>query len=307
VDPRVTSTLQGSLMRQTKIGRFLTRLGILLFVAMASSCQGVALLDPQGPIAAQERDLILMAVGLALIIIVPVFIMVIWFAIRYRETNTKATYKPHWEGNLKLEVLIWLIPILIIGVLSYLTWVKTTDLDPYKPIVSTEKPVHVQVVSLDWNWLFIYPDEQVASLNKLVIPAGAPVTFDLTSATVMSSMFIPELGTQMYVMAGMVTHLNLLSDKPGHYVGHNMEFTGIGYSAMSFAADAVTKGDYATWLQDAKSKGNPLSTDEFNKLNKPQAGLAATTYGSVEPNLFGHIVGEFLKPMADATKTDGKM
>ena len=262
-----------------------------------NSCQGVALLDPKGPIGLQERDLILMSVGLGLIILIPVFFMAIWFPLRYRESNKKATYKPHWEGNLGVEAVIWLVPVLIIAVLSYLTWVKTTDLDPYKPIPSVEAPVHVQVVSLDWNWLFIYPDSNVAVMNKLVIPAGVPVTFDLTSATVMTSFFIPELGSQMYAMAGMVTHLNLLADHPGVFLGHNVEFSGAGYAGMTFQTTALPKDQFEAWAREAKASANSLNLEEFNKLNTPQIGRAATTFASVEPNLFGHIVGEFMRPM----------
>jgi cytochrome o ubiquinol oxidase subunit 2 len=280
-------------MRQNKLARVLKLLGLLPLTFLVSACQGVALLDPKGPIGAQERDLIYLSVGLGLIILIPVFFMVAWFAFRYRESNTKATYKPHWEGTVSIEVVLWLVPLLIIGVLSYLTWVKTTELDPYRPIPSTERPLHVQVVSLDWNWLFIYPDYNIATMNKLVIPAGVPVTFDMTSATVMTSFFIPDLGSQMYVMAGMVSHLNLLADKPGTFTGHNMEFSGIGYETMHFTTSAVTKDQFASWTNDAKGNG-ALSLDQFNKLNKPQPGLPETTYASVEPNLFLHIVGEFM-------------
>jgi len=170
-------------MRQNQLSRVMKLLGLLPLALLLNACQGVALLDPKGPVGAQERDLILMSIGLALLVIVPVFFMVVWFATHYRETNKKATYKPHWEGTVKVETVVWLVPILIIGVLAYLTWVKTTDLDPYKPLPSAEKALHVQVVSTDWNWLFIYPDYGVASLNTLTIPQGVPVSFDLTSAT----------------------------------------------------------------------------------------------------------------------------
>ena len=301
-------------MRPNKPGRYLKVLGLLLFSMFLSACQGVAVLDPKGPVGLQERDLIVMSVVLALVIIIPVLVMVVLFAVRYRETNTKATYKPHWEGNVTVEVFIWAIPILIIGILSYLTVVKTIDLDPYKPIASTERPLHVQVVSLDWNWLFLYPDQNVASMNKLVIPAGVPVTFDLTSATVMTSFFIPDLGSQIYAMAGMVTHLNLMSDHPGTFTGRNLEFSGLCYSTMHFSTEAVSKDQFDAWTKSARDKGNPLSLDLFNKMNTPQSGLPPDTFATVEPNLFGHIVGEFMKPVAQAEgsqatmdMSDGKM
>lgn len=276
-------------------------LGLLPLALLLNACQGVALLDPKGPVGAQERDLILMAVGLALLVIIPVLFMVVWFATHYRESNKKATYKPHWEGTVQVETLVWLIPILIIGVLSYLTWVKTTDLDPYKPLPSAERPLHVQVVSLDWNWLFIYPDYGVATLNTLTIPQGVPVTFDLTSATVMTSFFIPDLGSQMYVMAGMTTHLNLLADHPGTFMGHNMEFSGVGYEAMRFPTNSLTKDKFDEWMKAAKSSPATLNLDQFTKLNTPRAGLPATTYASVEPDLFGHVLNLFGGMMGKGT------
>ena len=276
-------------------------LGLLPLTLLVNSCQQVPLLDPQGPVGTQERDLILMAVGLALLVIIPVFVMVGWFSFRYRESNKKATYKPHWEGTFTFEAVIWLVPVLIIGVLSYLTWVKTTDLDPYKPIPSIERPLHVQVVSLDWNWLFIYPDYDVATVNNLVIPAGAPVTFDFTSSTVMTSFFIPDLGSQMYVMAGMVTHLNLLADHQGTYTGHNMEFSGVGYAAMNFSTNALTKDKFDEWVRGAKASTTAMGLEQFNKLNTPQSGLPAATFAPVEPNLFRHVVDLFGGPMGKGT------
>jgi len=291
------TALQRSPMRTNKLGLFFKSLGLILFAPLLSACQGVAVLDPQGPIGSQERDLILMSVGLGVIVVVPVFVMVAWFSLRYRESNKKATYKPHWEGTLGIEAVIWLVPLAIVGVLAYLIWVKTAELDPYKPIPSIERPLRVQVISLDWNWLFIYPDYDIATVNSLVIPAGVPVTFDLTSATVMSSFFIPDLGSQMYAMAGMVSHLNLLANGPGNFTGYNMEFSGEGYGTMHFTTNALTKEKFAAWVQAAKGNATTLSLDQFNKMNKPQSNLPVTTFASVEPNLFSHITGQFMAPM----------
>lgn len=265
-----------------------------MFLVLMSACQGVALLDPQGPIGEQTRDLLLITVGLGFLVVLPVMGMAIWFAIRYREKNQKATYKPHWESSMKIEAVVWIIPIAIIGVLSYLTWVKTIDLDPYKPIPSNQPPLTVQVISLDWNWLFIYPDQNVASINKLVIPTGASVTFDMTSATVMTSFFIPELGSQMYVMAGMVSHLNLMADKPGTFTGRNLGFSGEGYARMNFPTEAVSPDQFQAWVATAKASPVVLSQDQFNQLNKPQSNYPATVYSSVEPDLFNRLVASFI-------------
>ena len=287
-------------MRHIKLSQVCKSLAPLPLAFLLNSCQGVAILDPKGPIGIQERDLIAMAVGLGMIVIIPVVAMALWFTFRYRESNKKATYTPHWEGSLKVESVIWVVPILIIAVLSYLTLVKTTELDPYKPIASTEKAVHVQVVSLDWNWLFIYPDYKVASLNSLVIPSGVPVTFDMTSSTVMTSLFIPHLGSQMYIMAGMVSHLNLLANEPGSYPGHNMEYSGKGYDSMSFVAKAVTKGDFEAWTQSHQGTGSALTAEEFQKLKEPKAGRSPTVYGSVDPELFTNLVAKFMPPPGSA-------
>jgi len=267
-------------------------------VLLATGCQGVALLDPQGPVGVETTNLLLIAVGLGVLVVVPVIVMAIWFAIRYRETNTKATYTPHWEGSLKIEAFMWLIPVAIIVVLSYFTWVKTIELDPYKPIASTEAPLKVQVVSLDWNWLFIYPDLNVASVNKLVIPAGTPVTFELTSDTVMTSFFIPELGSQIYVMAGMVTQLNLLADRPGTYTGRNMGYSGFGYAAMNFPTLSVTKDQFNQWLTEAQGTGKVLDLAHYDEVAKPQKNYPVTMYSSVEPGLFRAIVDRFMESHA---------
>jgi len=280
---------------KNKVLHFFKAFGLAALVLLGSACQGVPLLDPQGPIGDQTKNLILISVGLGFLVVIPVIIMTVWFAVRYRESNSKATYKPHWEGSLKVEAFIWLIPLAIIVVLSYLTWVKTVDLDPYKPISSTEHPLRVQVVSLDWNWLFIYPDQNIAVVNKLVIPAGTPVSFDLTSATVMTSFFIPDLGSQMYAMAGMETHLNLMAHGPGTFTGRNMEFSGPGYSAMNFPAVSVPADQFTDWVAKAKEGTSVLSSEQFQQLDKPQKNYPVTIYSSVEPNLFGQIIGQFMK------------
>jgi cytochrome o ubiquinol oxidase subunit 2 len=292
-------TLQGSFMRKNLYRFFLKFSGLSLVVTLLSSCQSVAVLDPKGPIGAQEKSLILITLVLMLIVAIPVFAMVIWFTIRYREKNKKATYKPEWEGSLKIESAIWLIPLAIIVVLSYLTWTSTIELDPYRPIASKVQPLRVEVVSLDWKWLFIYPDYDIATVNKLVIPAGTPVTFDLTSATVMTSFFIPRLGSQIYAMAGMVSHLNLMADSPGTFTGKNMEYSGVGYSAMHFKTISLTPEQFKAWLQAAKSEPKALTLAEFDQLNTPMVNYPETTYASVDPGLFNHIVDSFMPTQKD--------
>lgn len=268
--------------------------GLALFAALLSSCQRVALLDPQGPIGAQNRDLLLIAFGLGLFVVIPVIVLTIWFAARYRQSNTGATYKPHWEGSIKIEAFIWLIPIAIIVVLSYLTWVKTIEVDPYRPIASTEQPLKVQVITTDWNFIFVYPDYNVATVNQLFIPVKAPVTFDMTSADVQASFFIPDLGSQMYVMAGMVSHLNLLADKPGTFTGKNMQYSGSGYDGMHFPAKALSPDEFKAWADGAKAGTSPLSQAEFDKISQQKSKLPAAVYSTVEPDLFKSLVAKFM-------------
>lgn len=281
--------------------------GLSLFVLLLNACSKLSVLDPKGPIGQQEKFLILISIGLMLIVVVPVFVLAIWFAIRYRAGNTKATFKPDWEGSNRIEAVIWLIPISIVVVLSILAWTHTIKLDPYNPISSDKAPVRVQVVSLDWNWLFIYPDYDIATVNELVIPSETPISFDLTSATVMTSFFIPRLGSQMYAMAGMVTHLNLLASEPGTYTGQNQEFSGDGYHTMHFPAIAKSPEEFSAWVDAAKESQETLSLDTFQTLNTPQSDYPVTTYASVAPGLFDHIVGQFMDWMGDKAMANMSM
>jgi len=297
---------QGSPMVKNRLLTWARAGALAVVLLLLSSCQGVALLDPQGPVGHQAKDLLMLALGLGFLVVVPVIAMTFWFAYRYREKNAGATYKPHWESSVKIEIVVWAIPVIIIAILSYLTWVKTMELDPYRPIPSAQAPVKVQVVSLDWNWLFIYPDYHVASINKLVIPADTPISFDLTSATVMTSFFIPDLGSQIYVMAGMVSHLNLLADRPGTYTGRNLGFSGEGYAKMNFPTVSVTVDQFKTWTTEAQSSPTVLNWDQFSQINRPQANYPVTVYSSVESDLFQKIVAQFMTNRHVEAKVHGE-
>jgi len=288
-------------MVEKKVFRFVFKVSVVAVATLVSSCQGVALLDPKGPVGAVNRDLLMIAVGLGFLVVIPVIAMTVWFAVRYHESNKKATYKPHWEGSLRIEAVIWLVPIAIIVVLSYLTWVYTISQDPYKPVPSTEKVLHVQVISTDWNWVFLYPDQGVAQVNKLVLPVGVPVTFDMTSSAVMTSFFVPDLGSQMYIMAGMVSHLNLLASQPGQFTGKNMEYSGEGYNSMHFPVVAVSKDEFAKWVTQTKATPSALSWDLFQQVNKPQKDYPVTTWASFDPAIFTKVVGLFAVNHGDGT------
>ncbi len=277
-------------------------IGLVGITAFLSGCSKMVVLNPKGPVGNEERFLIYMAIGLMLIVIVPVFVMAFWFAARYRASNKKANYDPKWTDSTKVEVVIWLVPILIIAALSYLTITRTSSLDPYKPIPAQVKPVQVEVVSLDWNWLFIYPEYNIASINELVFPEKTPLSFKLTSASVMTSFFIPQLGSQMYAMAGMQTHLNLMASDTGTFVGKNVEFSGHGYAGMHFKAISLTPEQFEDWVSKAKQSPHVLDMATYDKVSQPQVGYPVTVYSSVAPGLFHHIVGEFMEWMGRKTR-----
>lgn len=265
-----------------------------LATVFLSSCNDMIVLNSKGPIGNEESFLIKTAFILMLIVVLPVFVMVIWFSIRYRANNKQATYKPNWAHSGKVEWVIWIVPITIVAILSYLTWVKTHELDPYKPIQSDVKPVRVEVVSTDWNWLFIYPDYNIAVVNHLVFPANTPLSFKLTSASVMTSFFIPQLGSQIYAMAGMQTELNLMADHKGTYLGQNIEYSGNGYVDMHFDAVATSQKEFEDWVTNAKQSPEQMSLATFNKFSEPNSNYPMTTYSSVAPELFNHIMMEFM-------------
>ena len=266
-----------------------------LFVAVIlGGCDKVVLLDPKGPIGDAERNLILEALGLMMIVVIPVIIMALWFPRRYSASNKKAPYTPKWNSSPRLEVIVWLVPIVIVTILGYLAWSKSHQLDPYRPIARGVKPINVQVVAMDWKWLFIYPDHNIAVVNKLVFPVGVPVSFKITSDTVMNSFFIPQLGSQMYAMAGMVGRLHLEADKPGVYYGQSQQFSGNGYAYMRFPAQAVSRKEFEGWLKKVEKSPYKLDSARFKELEKPSTNNPVMYFSSVEPGLFALIVKHFV-------------
>ena len=201
---------------------------------------------------------------------------------------------PKWSYSAKIDLFMWAVPIAIVTVLAILAWTRTHSLDPYKPIPSADKPINIEAVSLDWKWLFIYPDQNIATVNQITFPVNVPVSFKLTSDTVMTSFFIPQLGSQIYAMAGMQTRLHLLADKPGTYAGHNQQFSGRGYSDMHFKANAVSPEEFQAWVQKIRQSPEKLDLDRYEKLAKPSVGYHPVTYfSSVKPDLFVDILRKF--------------
>lgn len=245
-----------------------------------------ALLDPAGPVAAGEKTLLLNSLGVMLGIVVPVIIATIAFAWWFRASNTRAKHRPEWSYSGKLELLVWSVPLLVIIFLGGMGWIASHDLDPQRAIASRQKPITVQVVALDWKWLFVYPEQGVASVNHLVLPAGTPVQFRITSATVMNSFFVPQLGSQIYAMAGMEAKLNLMADRPGRFHGLSAHYSGEGFSDMDFTVDAVPPQQFAAWAARTRGRGPALTGASYLALAKQRGNIAPFTYGSVPPGFF---------------------
>jgi cytochrome o ubiquinol oxidase subunit 2 len=260
----------------------------IVFPCVGAGCTGV--LDPQGPVGAAEKLILLNSLGIMLAIVIPTILATFGVAWWFRASNTRALYRPDWVYSGRIELVVWAIPTMVVILLGGIAWVGSHDLDPQKPLSATAKPIEIQVVSLDWKWLFIYPDQGIASVNHLVVPAGVPVHFQLTSATVMNSFFVPQLGSQIYTMPGMATQLNLQADKPGSYFGLSAQFSGDGFSGMHFSYDAVPQSQFEKWLAKARSQGPTLDLAGYTKLAQQSANVAPYTYHDVTQGLFGAVL-----------------
>jgi len=272
------------------------RLAGLVSIAPAfllSGCNNLDLLAPKGPIGAAEKSLIATSTWAMLIVVIPVIFLTLLFAWRYRASNKTAEYRPNWSHSTAIEIAVWTIPALIILFLAVLTWKSTHELDPYKPLESDVKPINVEVVALDWKWLFIYPDLGIASVNQLAIPVGTPVNFRITSDTVMNSFFIPQLGGQIYAMAGMQTRLHLLAEEPGDYAGTSANFSGKGFSDMKFRTLAESPEEFNAWVAKARASTDHLDMDRYYAVAKPEEKAAVSYFSSVDPKLFNNIVARY--------------
>jgi cytochrome o ubiquinol oxidase subunit II len=253
-------------------------------------------LDPKGPITLAERQIMFNATGIMLAIVIPVVIATLGVVFWFRESNERARYRPNFRYSGRIEMLVWSIPLMTVLLVGTVAWISATDLDPPKPLTSAVKPLKVQVVSLDWKWLFIYPEQGVASVNQLTIPTGTPVSFELTSSGVMNSFFVPQLAGQIYTMAGMVTYLNLQADSPGTYRGMSANFSGDGFADMHFNVEAVPPENFARWVASTRSTGPALDKQAYADLVKPSSAVAPFTYRSVAPGLFAGLQSAELQP-----------
>src|SRR5262245_51154943 len=254
-------------------------------------CSG-GILDPKGPIAAAERLLLINSTAIMLVVVIPVIVATLAFAWWYRSSNTRATRSLDESYEGRVEFVTWSIPALTVILLGGVIWIGSHQLGPRAPIPGESAPLRVDVVALDWKWLFIYPDQGVAAVNQLVIPAGTPVKFRLTSATVMNSFFVPQLGSQIYTMGGMITHLNLLADEPGEFPGFSANYSGAGFSEMRFVVKSVPASDFNAWLEQVRGSGSALDEAGYAELTKPSKAVPPTTYRSVEPKLFERIIDQ---------------
>ena len=252
-----------------------------------------AVLNPKGSVGIAEKSLIATSTWTMLIIVVPVIALTLLFAWRYRASNQSAEYRPRWAHSTPIEIVVWLIPSLIILFLANLTWKSTHALDPYKPLQSNIKPIQVEVVALDWKWLFIYPDLRIASINQLAIPVGTPVTFRITSDSVMNSFFIPQLGSQVYAMAGMQTRLHLIADKPGDYEGESANFSGRGFSDMKFRTLATSPEAFDAWVAKVRASSTQLDMIAYYTLAQPSENSPVRYFSAVDPGLFRDIVAKY--------------
>jgi cytochrome o ubiquinol oxidase subunit 2 len=257
-------------------------------VSLLTGCQA-AVLDPRGPIGAADRTILIDSLLIMLAIVVPTIVATFAFAWWFRASNRKATYRPDWEFSARIEMVVWFVPLLVIILLGGVTWIGAHALDPGRSLAAEAEPVEVEVVSLDWKWLFIYPKQGVATLNRVVVPVGVPLRFRLTSASVLNTFFVPQLGSMIYTMNGMATTLHLQADQPGTYRGISGHFSGDGFADMHFEVEALPPAQFEAWAIAARGQGGRLDAGRYRALAAQTIGDPPTVFGSVEPGLFDAI------------------
>ena len=279
--------------------RFLRRISVGAGLALATSgCSGGMLnpFDPLGPVAADDSKILIDATIIMLAIVVPTILLAFWVAWRYRASNAKAEYLPYWAFSGRVEAVVWSIPILTIMFLGGVIWIGSYQLDPFRPIESRTPPVEVQVVSLDWKWLFIYPREGIATVNQLVVPAGTPVHFSITSGSVFNVFFVPRMGSMIYAMPGMVSQLNLQADRPAILLGQSAHFSGDGFSDMQFQVRSVPPAEYAAWANGVRGAGPVLDRPAYALLARQSQHNPPAAFRAVDPQLFHAISTQQIPP-----------
>ena len=279
------------------------RTGRLLAVApialLTSSCSEGPLnpFHSNGPVAADDSQIMIDATLIMLAIIVPTILLAFWFAWKYRASNSKAEYLPYWSYSGRIEAVVWSIPILTIMFIGGVIWIGTHRLDPFRPLPSPVPPVEVQVVSLDWKWLFIYPEQRIATVNQLIVPAGVPVRFRITSASVLNVFFVPRMGSMIYAMPGMVSELNLQADRPDLMMGQSAHFSGDGFSDMQFQVRSVPAAQFGAWMQRLRGGGGQvLDLAAYRRLMQQSHNVPPMAFGNVDPRLFHAIATQRIPP-----------
>lgn len=272
---------------------FLKKISLMFIFLEMSGCS--SLLNPQGSIAKDECSLILISFIMMLFVVIPVIFMTIYFSIKYRSTNINEIYKPNWSYCKKIETVIWTVPILIISCLAFLAWHYSHKLEPKKSIVSLYNPIKIDVIALDWKWLFIYPDYHIATINEIMFPKNRPVVFRITSNSVMNSFFIPSLGSQIYAMPGMITKLNLVSNSSGEFKGISSNYSGRGFSNMKFTAISVSNNTiFLNWIKKAQNSSQKLNTMKiFNRISNPNENYSVAYFSNIKKNLFYEIANKY--------------
>lgn len=258
----------------------------------------ISVLFPAGRIAVEQRNLLYIIQGIMLLVVLPVYILTFIFSWRYRAHNKKAKYDPDLVDNLYAEIIWWGLPLILTAIIAVITWIKTYELDPFKPLVSENKPITIQVVALQWRWLFIYPEESVASLNYLHIPVKTPIRFEITADAPMNSFWIPHLGGQIYAMPKMRTELNLIADEEGNFRGSSANLSGAGFAEMHFDTRSSSEEEYKQWIASVKQSPNILNQEEYNKIATPIKDTQVQTYQLKDTQLFHKILHKYMHPQS---------
>jgi cytochrome o ubiquinol oxidase subunit 2 len=268
-------------------------LGVALL--LLCGCQP-AVLSPRGAVGSAEKNILIDSLAIMLAIVVPTIAATLGFAWWFRASNKRAKYDPTWTYSGRIELIVWGVPLLTIMLLGGVAWIGSHELDPGEPLASDTPPLDIQGVSLDWKWLFVYPAQHVAAVNELVVPAGVPLRFALTSGSVMNAFFIPRLGSMIYTMNGMTSRLNLIADRPGLYRGISSHYSGDGFSDMHFTVRAVPAADFTAWVTSTRGRGPVLDAGSYASLSRQSMKVAPFTYRDVEPALFARIISQEIPP-----------
>ncbi|MGH7234488.1 MAG: COX aromatic rich motif-containing protein [Candidatus Saccharimonadales bacterium] len=289
-----------------RLGVSLILLVVLIISGLYLSRVNIPVLEPKGPVADKEFRLLLLITGLMLLVVIPVFLLLAYVVWRYREDNPRrARYEPEWEHSRWLEGLWWAIPTVLITIVSVITWNATYSLNPYLALNSNKAAIPIQVISLDWKWLFIYPDQHIASVNSFELPQKTPIHFYLTSDAPMNSFWLPQLSGQIFTMAGMQTQLYLSSDVLGTFYGRSANISGVGFASMQFSARSVSQDSFNSWVDQVKQRSPTLGLTAYKSLRQPSVSIPSSTYAYPASELFNRVMASYMvaPPNASSGRT----